>query len=899
MSLKKIASYLFLFIFGIVQAFAQIFPEKGVPPLEGFTPVDYHDAGKVWDIHSAPNGIVYMAADRGLLEFDGKNWKHFTGSNGFTRSVLVVSDSLIFTGSDLDFGVWEKNKYQEFKYTSLYPFQEDLQDVNEEFWHLYQWLDDILFVSSQSIYIYSRQQLVKIPAPSHLTGGFWVNDSLYFYDREHGLFAFDGFSLRNVISVPEGFRAEVLGIYPVDEGMVIVTRDDGLFLHENNELIPLHSELSEKLKTAKAFSFERIGSQHVAFGTVLKGLYVADLEGNLIHQINRHKGLPSNTVLSLHHSPWGKLWLGMDYGIVTLDLGSNVSTFYDFRGDFGTAFTAMLKDEIFFLGTNQGLFTSTWDDLSNHLEFYTFNLVPGTEGQVWSLESINDQLLMGHDKGLFSVNDNAVELISDREGVWTIVGFGDYLLTGNYNGISIFRSTSGGWVFEKKMDLIFGSCNQLIHEKENILWINIPNFGIIRAVLDQEMNPVERLIFSQDSFQGRDAYIYMEEGSIHVLTDLFKYQYNNETSEFEKASERQVFPRIKNQLAGVYFPKQIHPDYDFFPLYNGFALKYRQAGEDGREPGHKLVLRKMEAFNNRERLLLRPDAKVPHALNSFRVEMIVPNQDDVLYQYKLTASGAWSDWQPGNTIELLGLRHGSYQLIVRALVNEREIQSQEIPFRILAPWYLTWYAFLMYALLVGLLVYFILSWQHLSLKKQKKRMLLKEQNSLRQQTEKHKQQIMLMEQKQLKTEYEQLKQQLKSKTIELAKKARDNEDKNRLLLDLKEKCEKAQNNPALFDMKWREMQRILDSYLTVQDKTFEIQMDELHQEFFRKLKERFPDLSNNDLRLCAYLKIGLNSKEIAELLNIQPSSFYISRSRLRKKLSLKPQEDLYNFLNEF
>ncbi|TVR75849.1 MAG: hypothetical protein EA412_14750, partial [Chitinophagaceae bacterium] len=47
----------------------------------------------------------------------------------------------------------------------------------------------------------------------------------------------------------------------------------------------------------------------------------------------------------------------------------------------------------------------------------------------------------------------------------------------------------------------------------------------------------------------------------------------------------------------------------------------------------------------------------------------------------------------------------------------------------------------------------------------------------------------------------------------------------------------------------------------------------------------------------AYLKIGLNTKEIAEILNIQPSSFYISRSRLRKKLNLKPEEDLYSFLN--
>ena len=73
-------------------------------------------------------------------------------------------------------------------------------------------------------------------------------------------------------------------------------------------------------------------------------------------------------------------------------------------------------------------------------------------------------------------------------------------------------------------------------------------------------------------------------------------------------------------------------------------------------------------------------------------------------------------------------------------------------------------------------------------------------------------------------------------------------------------------------------------------------MDELHQDFFKKLKDKFPGLSNNDLRLCAYLKIGLNSKEIADILNIQPSSAYISRSRLRKKLNLGVDEDLHDFL---
>lgn len=75
-------------------------------------------------------------------------------------------------------------------------------------------------------------------------------------------------------------------------------------------------------------------------------------------------------------------------------------------------------------------------------------------------------------------------------------------------------------------------------------------------------------------------------------------------------------------------------------------------------------------------------------------------------------------------------------------------------------------------------------------------------------------------------------------------------------------------------------------------------MDELHQEFFRAMKAKFPNLSIYDLRLCAYLKIGLTSKEMSDILQVLPSSINVSRSRLRKKLGLKPDEDLYEFLNK-
>ena len=99
-------------------------------------------------------------------------------------------------------------------------------------------------------------------------------------------------------------------------------------------------------------------------------------------------------------------------------------------------------------------------------------------------------------------------------------------------------------------------------------------------------------------------------------------------------------------------------------------------------------------------------------------------------------------------------------------------------------------------------------------------------------------------------------------------------------------------------MRWAEIKRLLDMYLETDDKTFEIQIDELHQEMFKKLRAQFPDLSLYDLRLCAYLKIGLNSKEISEMLKVLPSSINVSRSRLRKKLNLQHDEDLYGFLNQ-
>jgi len=212
---------------------------------------------------------------------------------------------------------------------------------------------------------------------------------------------------------------------------------------------------------------------------------------------------------------------------------------------------------------------------------------------------------------------------------------------------------------------------------------------------------------------------------------------------------------------------------------------------------------------------------------------------------------------------------------------------------------INWETVFLCIVLFAILFYFFRKWHLLQMANLKLKMLEKEQISLQEQAEKYKQELILKSKEITENEKNNLKQQIRFKTIELAKKAKSNDEKNRLLLVLKNKIHEADENPSISKIRRLEMRRLLDSYLEKEDKTFEIQMDELHQHFFISLKEKFPNLSIYDLRMCAYLRVGLSSKEMAELFQVLPSSINVSRSRIRKKLNLDPDEDLYNFLSRF
>ncbi len=82
-------------------------------------------------------------------------------------------------------------------------------------------------------------------------------------------------------------------------------------------------------------------------------------------------------------------------------------------------------------------------------------------------------------------------------------------------------------------------------------------------------------------------------------------------------------------------------------------------------------------------------------------------------------------------------------------------------------------------------------------------------------------------------------------------------------------------------------------------KRFEEQFDLIHNNFIKRLTEKFPDLSANERKMCTYLKMNLSTKEIAPLLNISVRGVETLRYRLRKKFELGREENLLDFLNSF
>lgn len=147
---------------------------------------------------------------------------------------------------------------------------------------------------------------------------------------------------------------------------------------------------------------------------------------------------------------------------------------------------------------------------------------------------------------------------------------------------------------------------------------------------------------------------------------------------------------------------------------------------------------------------------------------------------------------------------------------------------------------------------------------------------------------------------EQLQRELEHKNRELASNAMHVVNKNSILSNIKVLVHSIPyKEDRGVENKIKSISELIESNINFDNDwdTFKLHFEEVHGDFFHNVKEKHPDLNQGDLRLCAYILINLNAKEIAQILYISPDSIRKRKQRLREKLEIDKDIDLFDYLN--
>ena len=302
-----------------------------------------------------------------------------------------------------------------------------------------------------------------------------------------------------------------------------------------------------------------------------------------------------------------------------------------------------------------------------------------------------------------------------------------------------------------------------------------------------------------------------------------------------------------------------------------------------------------------------PVPSMDHSYNNIRFDYAAPFYDSpgqIKYSYMLEGYDEnWSGWQANSLKEYTNLREGKYTFYVKARnVCGKESEATSFVFIVKPPWFRTFYAYVFYFFLSLAISMLIFRLYKLRVIQERVVLEKKQQDELMKQEQLFNAENLENEKKLIQLEREKLVANMEHKNKELANSTMNLIRKNEVLMELKENISKlmALVKEKIVIDKLKTVVAHIDKNIETDNDwdTFETHFDAVHENFLKTLKKKYPMLSPKDMKLCAYLRMNLSTKEIAPLLNISPRGVEISRYRLRKKLSIDRECNLTEFMME-
>ncbi len=931
----------------------------GTPDVKNYPRTIYNAGSQNWDIVQAENGKMYFANNNGLLEFDGFYWYLYQLPNkSVIRSVLQTKDNRIYAGGFNEFGYFLPDESGKLEFHSLVHLINNGNKDFGEVWKIHEHADGIIFQSFEQLMIYSNEKLELIMAPKQFHFSFIVDNELYVNDLEYGLLRYAMGKIFPLNGLEKLRGKEIWGLLSYNNQLLIATSSDGVFLYNGNNLKNWQPDISAFLQKNQVFSLLKTRSGSLVFGTIQNGVLICHPNG-IIQHINMHDGLQNNTILCIEEDYLGNIWLGSDHGIDYLETNSPL-TKISYNYGLSTGYAAYINDEYVYFGTNQGVFFQKKNELYSFSENKELPIIESTRGQVWALTEIDGQLFCGHNSGAFLIDGSKANKLSDIPGGWIflqIPGHIDKIIGGTYLGLVLYVKENGTWKMSKQYDGCTESARSMAFDVDGSLWMTHGYKGVYRFRFDKNYDSIVNIDYYPSGSGGLSNDIWgvtSIKDKIVFLTGKGVLRYSNQSNGFVKdeflatllgdqlikaiygdkggnlwyftqtetgvlrmwedgqyTDVRLPFKKLNGQFMHSF--EYVYP-YDnenvLFAVENGFAF-YRSEMNRKYDYSFHCYLNHLRTYYSDSSYLLSNKTQpiiLEFSNNEISFEFSAndfSNLGNISFSTYLEGyENNWSDWQPKTSREFTNLYEGDYRFKVRAKNIYGTITYEEsVSFKILPPFHRSIYARFIYFLIFVMLVIVVIYLMRKRFEKAKEKHEEVQREIFRKKEEKLQREALEAEKELIRMRNEELRKDMKQKDKELANSTMQMIQKSKTLSTIKNELHKLSKDIGddiitnHINSIIRKVNREIEN--ETQWEVFESHFENVHEEFLKRLKADYPDLTPREMRLCTYLRLNITSKEIASLMNISTRGVEISRYRLRKKLGLEHDSNLTDFIMSF
>lgn len=920
----------------------------------------YGGGAQTWQIKSYGNDYSYFANINGLLEFNGNDWElHPFNNKTHVRSIhMSHRQNRIYAGGESEFGYFEPDQNGRLIYTNLSENFIRSRGLSGGFWGVFEADNILYFVSDRYIIKLIDDEFTLISSEQKIDCSALV-DNVLLLGTYDGIKMLVGNTLISMPHSDVLKNKVIRSIMPYQDGFLVATALNGLYLGKDNRIEPLVTGHERFMQENEIFSLA-VSEKYLAVGTIHKGLLLLDSKDFSPQYYNEENGLQNNTVLSLSFDNRQNIWLGLDNGIDYISTDSHLSNLYSYPNSKGSGYSSLVKGGRLYLGTNRGLFYTEWPvnftERGANLRFF-----PELSGQVWQLAAYDDGIFCMHDKGLFFIKNNQITQIPNIRGAISFIPHetdAKKCWVTTYDSFFLLQKENNKWEVARQFIEIANWPKNVVFESAEVLWVRKLDEGMERILLDTVNYRIkESRIYSKKEglTSSSNLYTYKINGEIYFSSDSGYFSHDSKTDKIIKSkfldeiftkgatvinqydnrvfalspnnlqisnlndspvlSQPQTFPFAKSKVDFIRFYEAMNMVNDslvIIPNEHGFALLNTSHNVEVENsdlfiknayityPKDSLIFQSNFLNNN-----IFPEISYNH--NAIRIEYGVRSfglDKAVQFRYKLSPDPIWSALTTATVKEYNNLKEGDYTFEIEAFYPNGEVNKGQFSFTILPPWYRSTYAWVGYICLLLLAGRFLYLLEERRLTKRKKKELAeKEQEIIRMEKEFLKEN-MLKEQEIVELKNENLEQELKHKSQEMANLMINLSRKNEALIAIKKELTKVlgeMNGESTIKPKRLivSLNNKIDLNIQSDDmfKRFEEQFDLVHNKFISKLRSKHPDLTVGELKMCAYLKMNLTSKEIAPLLNLSVRGVETLRYRLRKKIDMEREENLIEYLN--